>query len=70
MVASLPPGTNPSVVMYAISMFLAPVCTTSSSARTASLMAPRWSRSAVYCFSRNSRTVLALRPMALAFHAA
>ncbi len=55
--------------MIATSMFLLPDCMTSSKAFSASLMTPCsvCNTSSVQCFSRYSRTDLALRPMALAW---
>jgi hypothetical protein len=51
----------------AISMFLAPVCTTSRRDLMASSMVSGRERSAEWLRSRNSRTVFEERPMALAF---
>lgn len=50
-------------------MFFAPVCTTSNKLLTANLIVSCWSMSACQFFSKNSRTVLDERPIALAFHA-
>jgi hypothetical protein len=48
-------------------MFLAPVCTTSSSDLTVSLIVSSRDMDAVWLRSRNSRTVLLERPIAFAF---
>jgi hypothetical protein len=53
--------------MTAISMFFAPVCTTSSSDFTVSLIVSSRSKSSLWLRSRNSRTVLLDRPIAFAF---
>lgn len=58
--------TLPYPSMTLISMFLAPVCTTSRSDLTVSLMLSSRVRSSLWFFSRNSRTVFEDRPMALA----
>jgi len=47
----------------------APVCTTSSKLLTASFTVASLSSASLQFFSRNSRTVFELRPMATAFHA-
>ena len=52
--------------MTLISIFFAPVCTTSSKLFTVSLMASSRERSSLWFFSRNSRTVFDDLPMALA----
>lgn len=52
--------------MTARSMFAAPVGTTSRRALTASWTVSSADRSGLYCFSRNSRTVLDERPIAFA----
>lgn len=53
--------------MTLISMFFAPVWTTSSRLFTVSLMASSRDRSSLWFFSKNSRTVLDDLPMALAY---
>ena len=58
--------TLPNPSMTARSMFLAPVWTTSRSDLTASWITSPRSMSAFQFFSRNSRTVLDDRPIALA----
>ena len=52
--------------MTLISMFFAPVCTTSSSDLTVSLTVSSRVMSSLWFFSRNSRTVLDERPIAFA----
>lgn len=53
--------------MTLISMFLAPVCTTSSKLFTVSLMVSSRDMSSLWFFSRNSRTVFDDRPIAFAW---
>ena len=60
--------TLPCPSMTAISMFLAPVCTTSSRLLIASLMVSSFVRSSLWFFSRNSRTVFEDLPIAFAWN--
>lgn len=53
--------------MTVISMFFAPVCTTSSRLFTASLIVSSRDISSLWFFSKNSRTVFEERPIALAY---
>lgn len=64
--ASVKFRTLPCPSTTAKSMFLAPVCTTSSRDLMVSLTVASVLRSAVHVFSKNSRTVLDARPIALA----
>jgi hypothetical protein len=59
--------TFPCPSMMAISIFFAPVCTTSSKLLTASLMVSSVDAFALQFFSRNSLTVLEERPIAFAW---